>query len=503
MTQQSNSPWQVVSETPAATPQPATQPTQPSSQSADWQVVNNQPVQPQQKPDTGVMASLKRTGSALVHAPGAIWDAFTKPPVDVQEEIASRMPVNGQTLPPSIALGLHRLVIAPSVREWQKADEYQKQATGSTQAPGLKPGFDFGMGDTPQAKAQHLANMHRLAAIFPLIGPIAGDITERYISGDRSGAVTDVLGNMVAPKIMEGAGKLGLAAVNKVAGKVAPAVAEHMYQSSLKPSTTNAAAENVRTVRTGVDSGVPVSEAGLAKLNGLIRDLDSKIEAEIKNNPNAPINKFDVTKNLNAPAQRFAQQVAPAADLQHISEVGNEFLESQPGTITAENAQAIKKGTYQRIGDRAYGEVVSARVEAEKALARGIKQELEKTFPEIKQLNAEQSKYLDLRGALERAVNRAANRQTMAARLGGPAAGVFAGGLTTAFFGHEAGTAVGAAAFVLKTVLDDPAMQSRLAIAISKAGHGIPYEAANFRVQQFVNSLAQAQHGGDDQAAQH
>jgi hypothetical protein len=39
-------------------------------------------------------------------------------------------------------------------------------------------------------------------------------------------------------------------------------------------------------------------------------------------------------------------------------------------------------------------------------------------------------------------------------------------------------------------------LQSKLAIAISKAGRGtIPPAMANFKVQQFVNSLAQSVNG--------
>jgi hypothetical protein len=329
---------------------------------------------------------------------------------------------------------------------------------------------------------------------------MASDITERFLGvgahegkPDRSGAVTDVAANVVLPKVMEGTGKLGIALANKATGKLAP-VAEHMYQNSLKPSTTNTPAENLRMVRTGLESGTPVSEAGAAKLTGLIRDLDTKIEAEIAANPNAPINKFRVASRLNSPAGRFTQQVAPDADLQHIGDVGNEFLGSQPGTITAEDAQALKKGTYRSVSDRAYGEVATARLEAEKALARGLKEELEAHFPELKKLNAEQARYLDLRGELEKAVNRAANRQTLPARLGGPAASFITGGIADTMFGHEAGVGVGAATYVLKTILDDPAMQSRLAIGISKAsGKRIPYEAAHWRVQQYVNALAQSQ----------
>lgn len=464
----STSAWTPVEETPSA--------------ASAWTPVEEPKAAPKQ-PDTGVMASLKRAGSGLIHLPGAVIDAFTKPPQDDSEKMVSQMPVQGQNLPPSIALGLHRLIVAPMVAEADKAKQLRAQA--ATEPPDKADNIYNG--------TEHMANMHQLASMFPVLGPVASDITERYLKGDKSGAATDVLVNAAAPKVMEGTGKLAIGAVNKLVGNTAPKVAEAMYQSALKPSTTNTPAENLAAVRTGLNSAIPISEEGASNLNSLVQDLNNKVKAQIASNPDAPINKFQVASRLNKPAAAFAKQASPTADLNTIADVGNDFLDTKPGTIRAEDAQAIKQGTYKQIGDRAYGEASTARVEAEKALARGLKEELEKQFPEIKGLNAQESKFFDLKGSLEKAVNRAANRQTIPARLGGPFAGALAGSGVGAIFGHEAGAAAGLGVYALKTVLDDPMLQSKLAIAISKAGRGsIPPAIANARVQQFVNSLAQS-----------
>lgn len=445
-------------------------------------------------PDTGVMASLKRTGSNLVHLPGAVLDAFTKPPQNPQEQAASIMPVGaagGATvLPPSIALGLHRLIVAPMMAEADKAKQMRADAQTQTSE----------QANNPYNGTEHLANMHQLASIFPVLGPVAADITQRYLTNDKSGAITDLATNVVAPKIAEGAGKLAIAGANKVMGVAAPKVAEAMYQSALKPSTTNPPAENLAAVRTGLNSAIPISEEGASKLNGLVEDLNNKVKAQIASNPNAPVNKFAVASRLNKPAAAFSSQASPTADLNTIADVGNDFLNTKPGIINASDAQAIKQGTYKQIGDRAYGEASTARVEAEKSLARGLKEELEVHFPEIKNLNAQESQFFDLKGSLEKAVNRAANRQTIPARLGGPLAGALAGGWASAAFGHEAGAAVGLGVYAMKTVLDDPMLQSKLAIAISKAGRGkIPPAMANAKVAQFVNSLGQSVNGDQGQ----
>jgi hypothetical protein len=51
--------------------------------------------------------------------------------------------------------------------------------------------------------------------------------------------------------------------------------------------------------------------------------------------------------------------------------------------IPVQLAQELKKGTYRAIGGKAYGEIGSASVEAQKALARGLREEVAKAVPSI------------------------------------------------------------------------------------------------------------------------
>jgi hypothetical protein len=141
-------------------------------------------------------------------------------------------------------------------------------------------------------------------------------------------------------------------------------------------------------------------------------------------------------------------------------------------------AQRMKQGTYQVLKGK-YGEQGSAAVEAQKALARGLKEEIANQFPEISGLNAAESKLLNLQPVLERAVNRISNHQIIG--IGTPVAGA----ATSAVTGS---TTLGKVAMVAKAVLDNPNVKSRLAIAVSKGGK-IPYAAALARVQSYATSL--------------
>jgi hypothetical protein len=48
----------------------------------------------------------------------------------------------------------------------------------------------------------HMANMHAIASGVPIVGPMAAQLVQRYLSGDRSGAVTELGGTIAAPEAM-------------------------------------------------------------------------------------------------------------------------------------------------------------------------------------------------------------------------------------------------------------------------------------------------------------
>jgi hypothetical protein len=78
--------------------------------------------------------------------------------------------------------------------------------------------------------------------------------------------------------------------------------------------------------------------------------------------------------------------------------------------IPIKTAQEMKQGTYRAIGSKPYGELKGAETEAQKALARGLKEEIAKMAPEVRHLNAEESKMLNAMPMLERRVLREADK---------------------------------------------------------------------------------------------
>jgi hypothetical protein len=158
--------------------------------------------------------------------------------------------------------------------------------------------------------------------------------------------------------------------------------------------------------------------------------------------------------------------------------------------MNAIDAQEMKQGTYQVLKGK-FGEQGSAAVEAQKALARGLKEEIASQFPEISNLNAGLSKMLDLEPALERAVNRISNHQTVG--IGTPIVGAAAKAVTGKAL-------IAAPLMVMKAVLDDPYVKSRLAIAVSKSSK-IPIGQATARVQAYSAALAASAAGSKERDA--
>lgn len=324
------------------------------------------------------------------------------------------------------------------------------------------------------------------AVLAPMFGENLSKAGEQFGQGNIAGGLGTATG-VLAPVVAGGA-----LPSKAPAGNVG--LTEKMYQSALKPSLRMGPEKVAQVVRTGLESGIPVSEQGAVKLSGLINELQGKIKQQIGQGAaaGATIDPAAVASRLNQTRAKFSNQVTPASDLSAIDATKQEFLDANQNPIPVDQAQAMKQGTYQQLKGKAYGELKSATIESQKALARGLKEELEAQFPEIKGLNAQEGKLYNLEGTIEKAISRIGNHQLIG--LGTP---VMAG----------AGAAVGgapaaASAGILKLILDNPSVKSRLAIALNKAGRGaIPYASANAKVTAYANALAQSASAGASESS--
>jgi hypothetical protein len=143
-----------------------------------------------------------------------------------------------------------------------------------------------------------------------------------------------------------------------------------------------------------------------------IAELGDEITEAIKDSP-AVINKNDVAARLNSALDKFRSQVTPKADLKTIEDAWSEFL-SHPDlagkiNIPVQLAQSLKQGTYRVLGDKPYGEVSGASNEAQKQLARGLKEEISKAVPGVAERNEILSALINAKDIAQRRVMMSGN----------------------------------------------------------------------------------------------
>lgn len=319
-------------------------------------------------------------------------------------------------------------------------------------------------------------------------------------AGAAAQGVKLATGSARAAKVATVAGRVAqatdpLQAIGRLTGRVVPPVARKLYQSALKPSTAGPKARRAaaEAVGTGLEYEIPVSEAGVEKLTGLVDELNQEIARRVAgaSAQGKTVSPRSVAFRVEQIRPTFKQQVNPAADLEALSRSKAEFLAKHtpkgakvPTPISLAAAQAEKIGTYKQLRKK-YGKLGPAEVEAQKALARGLKEEIVKQLHELTELNAHEAKLLNLDQMLEKAVVRLGNRGYITADL-------FTGGLAGAATGSAK---VGAVAGLLRHVLT-PEVQSKLAIALNRyakrTGVARPSMATTFaRIRDLTKETAQ------------
>jgi hypothetical protein len=193
-------------------------------------------------------------------------------------------------------------------------------------------------------------------------------------------------------------------------------LARRMYQGALKPtkavvSRTPGGEQALADI--GLREGLNVSRGGVGKATAAIEGLDDQV-AQALAGSNKTVSRHAVSKRLNDTYGQFKDQVNPEADLNAIRNVGGVFKRTMPssGQIPVQQAQRVKQGTY-RAQAKKYGQQGGAEVEAEKALARGLKEEISNAVPAVAPLNRRSSELIQVRKALEDATRRSGNRDTI------------------------------------------------------------------------------------------
>ncbi len=213
---------------------------------------------------------------------------------------------------------------------------------------------------------------------------------------------------MQAPALLGG----GAAKAAGVAGQgAAPVVGARWWmQSAMKPTKAELMSGQAdRAISTMLEDGTNVSRGGVNAIRDRVDTLNTQIADIIQNSP-ATIDKAAVGSRLQGVFDRFAKQVNPAKDRASIQKALDDFNAEWPAQIPIQEAQAVKQGTYRTLNGKYMGELDTASTEAQKGLARGLKEEIANAAPEVRPLNAEESRLLNTLPMVERRVLMDANK---------------------------------------------------------------------------------------------
>jgi hypothetical protein len=286
---------------------------------------------------------------------------------------------------------------------------------------------------TGMAAAKGLLQAGPVGAAVGAVGDASQQVSDAVekVGYDAGGAVTDALAGKVSPEV---AGGLGFAAnvatqavptvLGGMAGKVASptmqAGGKALMQSALKPTIADLkTGRATRAIDTLLEEGVNPTKGGVEKLKGMVDDLGDEIQATIANST-ATIKKSDVGSRLVETYEKFKKQVNPQADLDAIKKAWMEFrshpLLAGKADMPVQLAQEMKQGTYAQLSKK-YGQMGSADTEAQKAIARGLKEEISNAVPEVSALNKKESDLLNALKVSERRALMDLNKNPMGLSL--------------------------------------------------------------------------------------
>lgn len=342
----------------------------------------------------------------------------------------------------------------------------------------------------PVGVAADLATLADGAGMVAKGVSLGADAAKLGRAASIAGKVADtagVVGDALNPLKAAGSATMMLADVSGVTSRLP----QYLYRTALRAGyrVDKPIAEVQELARTGLAAGIPVSQAGVSKIYDSLQDLNKAVTDKVADAAagGLTIDRNAVSSRLVPVDKFFANQVAPEADLKDITRVKDQWVRNNSAQIPADQAQAIKVGTYQQLQSK-YGKLSDAEVEAQKALARGIKEELATAIPELNNLNEKEGRLLDLQGVVEKAVNKSYNHN------GGIGPWLTGGAATAITRDPKIGLAVG----IMRDVLADPNLRSRLAIALNKAqaAHPVLGKTASFanavsRIDAYRDSLNQ------------
>ncbi len=239
------------------------------------------------------------------------------------------------------------------------------------------------------------------------------------------GRVTDALAGSVSPEVAAGAGyatNLGVQSVPVLlGGALAKAPAQDAGRSLMRGAIKASESDLLKTgkveraIETMLKEGYNVSPGSMTAIQTRVHGLGKQIE-DILSTSTATVDKAAVADRLRPLLQRLEKQATPGADSKAVAAAWTEFVNHpllNGNQIPVKLANEIKKGTYQALSNKVYGELGGASQEAQKALARGLREEIATAVPAVTGPLAQQSALMNALNVANRGAQVAGNQNML------------------------------------------------------------------------------------------
>ena len=191
-------------------------------------------------------------------------------------------------------------------------------------------------------------------------------------------------------------------------GKYLQGKARELMQSALKPTAKQQKTGQADVaIQTLLENNMTVTKGSVDAMKNKISLLNEQIANKLES-ATGTVSKVDVVNYLDTLRAKKLKQANPASDLAAIDKVAEEFMqynkpliETPTQAIPVQLAQELKQGTYAGLQGK-YGQLGSTEIQAQKTLARGLKEKIAGEVENIGALNKAESKLLDTLSVTER-----------------------------------------------------------------------------------------------------
>jgi hypothetical protein len=394
-----------------------------------------------------------------------------------------------------------------------------RQAIGKpASAPPARP--DMSAAAVPAVDAPSRTWTDTAIDSLPMVGGAVGGILGG-LSGLPTFGLTAGPGAIVGAGVLGGAGEAAKQSLNRWRGKYAPTTSleaakdigiqggiqagselagqaivkglstagRSLYRGFLKPSLAKPSLGKAgQVVETGLEEALPVTKAGEGRAWSLIDMLRGKVDDALARAP-GEVDLGSVADRVRAAAKsEYFKPGKPLADFEAALKVAEEidahpalanpFNPTSAPTATASGANAIKRGIYKTIGETNYGVERGATKTAQKIAASALREDIEGltggAAGKVAQLNARESKLIDVAKSIARAVGREENKS--------PLIGVntlLSGAVGGARYANSGDPYEAAAWALASRAALTPAVATRVAIVAYKLGKASPEIPAN------------------------